>query len=406
LELANLAYRKVEGDSLMPDGGIVSSESLGTTAFNSLHETCDITDWSWSFGYMLMASGDAHWADRIEQMIFNALPGAVTKDFKQLQYFSSANQILASSTACPRIAPTRMSYRAAHETECCAGNVNRAMPNYVTRMWMRTDAGVAATLFGPSEISTEIDGQPVIIIEETDYPFREIISFKVKISKPATFALGLRIPEWCDAASVTVNGKPLDIAVTPGTFPTIKREFHNGDTVTLRLPMSVQLKDWFDGGAVSVQRGPLVYSLKIDEKRVESLHEPDAIRHFLKGNNVQGFPAVEFFPAGEWRFGMDATQKKTPGKFKVIESPMTDNPFLADNVPVRIEVPLCVLPQWEASWQPVLDPPPDDLKLAPKNPAALPDETEAQPAAEAKVMTLVPYGSTHLRLTTLPVVKV
>jgi hypothetical protein len=54
----------------------------------------------------------------------------------------------------------------------------------------------------------------------------------------------------------------------------------------------------------------------------------------------------------------------------------------------------------------VLDPPPDDLKLAPKNPAALPDETEAQPAAEAKVMTLVPYGSTHLRLTTLPVVKV
>jgi hypothetical protein len=60
LELANLAYRKVEGDSLMPDGGIVSSESLGTTAFNSLHETCDITDWSWSFGYMLMASGDAH----------------------------------------------------------------------------------------------------------------------------------------------------------------------------------------------------------------------------------------------------------------------------------------------------------------------------------------------------------
>jgi len=84
LELANLAYRKVESDSLMPDGGIVSQESMATTAFNSLHETCDLTDWSWSMGYMLMASGDAHWADRIEQMTFNALPGAVTKDFKQL----------------------------------------------------------------------------------------------------------------------------------------------------------------------------------------------------------------------------------------------------------------------------------------------------------------------------------
>jgi hypothetical protein len=406
LELANLAYRKVESDSLMPDGGIVSSESLGTTAFNSLHETCDITDWSWSFGYMLMASGDAHWADRVEQMIFNALPGAVTKDFKQLQYFSSANQILASDTACPRIAMTRMSYRAAHETECCAGNVNRAMPNYVTRMWMRMDGGLAATLFGPSEVSTEIDGQQVTITEETDYPFRESISFKIKIAKPTTFAFGLRIPEWCDAASMMVNGKPLDIVVASGRFLTLKREFHNGDEIELQVPMSVQLKDWFAGGAVSVQRGPLVYSLKIDEKRVESHRDPDAIRRVLKGNNVQGFPAIEFFPASEWRYGIDAAQKGAPDKFKVIESPMTENPFVADSVPIRIEVPLRVLPQWETAWQPVLEPPPTDLKQSPKNPAALPDEAGLQPAGESKRMILLPYGSTHLRLTTLPVIKI
>ena len=107
----------------MPDGCFVSSEHLNTTAFNSLHETCDITDWSWAFGYMLMASGDVHWADRIEQMTFNALPGVLTKDFKQVQYFSSANQVLCSDTACTTFAITRMSYRAAHETECCAGNV-------------------------------------------------------------------------------------------------------------------------------------------------------------------------------------------------------------------------------------------------------------------------------------------
>ncbi len=405
LELANLAYRKVEGDSLMPDGGIVSSESLGTTAFNSLHETCDITDWSWSFGHMLMASGDAHWADRIEQMIFNALPGAVTKDFKQLQYFSSVNQILASDTACPRIAPTRMSYRAAHETECCSGNVNRAMPNYVTRMWMRVNGGLAATLFGPSEVNTDINGQPVTITEETDYPFRETISFKIKISKSATFALGLRIPEWCKSAALTVNGRSPGVECQPGTFAVLKREFHDGDVAALRLPMNVQLKDWFNGGAVSVQRGPLVFSLKIDEKRVESERDPDAIRQVLKGNNIQGFPGLEFFPAGEWRYGMDADRKNAPDQFKVIESPMTENPFLAENVPLRIEVPLRVLPQWEPSWKPVLDPPPADLKLAPKNPNALPDEAGLQQPGAPQTMTLAPYGSTHLRLTTLPVIK-
>jgi hypothetical protein len=406
LELANLAYRKVEGDSLMPDGGIVSSENLGTTAFNSLHETCDISDWSWSFGYMLMAGGEAHWADRIEQMIFNALPGAVTKDFRQLQYFSSVNQVLASSTACPRLAPTRMSYRAAHETQCCPGNVNRAMPNYVTRMWMCTAEGLAATLFGPSEVSAIIDGQPVTVTEDTDYPFRDTISFNINIREPASFALSLRIPEWCAAASVTVNGQASPVQCQPGTFATLKDEFRNGDTIQLHLPMTVQLKDWFNGGAVSVERGPLVYSVKVDEKRVESQRDPDSIRRFLKGNDIQGFPAVEFFPASEWRYGIDAAQIGAAQNFKVIETPMTGNPFLAENVPMRIEVPLKVLPQWEASWTAVLDPPPADLKMSPRNPASLPTEAESQPVGESTTMALVPYGSTYLRLTTLPVIKV
>ncbi len=163
MELARLAYAKVVADSLMPDGGMVELEYLGTAAFDSLHETCDITDWSWSFGYMLIATGEGSWGDRIERATFNALPGAVTKDFKQLQYFSSANQVLASSTACTRVAVTRMSYRAAHETECCTGNVNRAMPNYVTRMWMGAEDGLAAVLYGPCVLQTKIHGHAVRI---------------------------------------------------------------------------------------------------------------------------------------------------------------------------------------------------------------------------------------------------
>jgi uncharacterized protein len=354
---------------------------------------------------MLMAGGEAHWADRIEQMIFNALPGAVTKNFKQLQYFSSANQVLASSTACPRIAPTRMSYRAAHETPCCSGNVNRAMPIYVARMWMRMEGGLAATLFGPSEVSADINGQRVTITEETDYPFRETISFKIKMAKPAAFAFGLRIPEWCDAAQLRINGKPAIEAVKAGTFSILKREFRDGDTVELQLPMNVCRKEWFDGNGVSIERGPLVYSLKIDEKRVESERDPEAIRRVLKGNNIQGFPAVEFFPVSEWRFGIEAAPKVTLDKFKVIESPMLENPFLSDSVPVKIEVPVRALPQWEAAWKPVLESPPADFKLAPKNPATLPDKTQMQAVGEIKIMTFVPYGSTHLRLTTLPLIK-
>jgi len=87
LLLAERAYQKILDNNLMADGGIVSSEHLDKPSFFSVHESCDITDWSWSLGYLFMATGDARYADLIERTTFNALPGAVTKEFKQLQYF-------------------------------------------------------------------------------------------------------------------------------------------------------------------------------------------------------------------------------------------------------------------------------------------------------------------------------
>jgi hypothetical protein len=404
VELARLAYAKVAADSLMPDGGMVSSEYLGTAAFDSLHETCDITDWSWSFGYMLMATGEGSWGDRIERATFNALPGAVTKDFKQLQYFSSANQVLASSTACTRVAVTRMSYRAAHETECCTGNVNRAMPNYVTRMWMGAEDGLAAVLYGPCVLQTKIHGHAVRITEETEYPFGDTVKLRVKLALAQTFSLHLRIPEWCAEATILINGKASSVAAVAGSFAVVRREFRDGDTVSLRLPMKVAVEPWFDGAAGVVRRGPLVYSLKIEERRVESLQEPEAIRRVLKGNNVEGFPAVEFFPESEWRYGMDSALAGMPEKIQVHESPVPANPYLAESVPVRLTAPLRAVPGWAAEWKPVIEPPSDDLKLAAKNPAELPGEEERDSPGAVEAMTLVPYGATHLRLTTLPVI--
>jgi hypothetical protein len=204
---------------------------------------------------------------------------------------------------------------------------------------------------------------------------------------------------------VKINGKSSGIYSKAGTFAMLKREFHDGDKIELQLPMSVQLKEWFAGGAVSVERGPLVYSLKIDEKRVEIQRDSDFIRRVLKQNNIQGYPAVEFYPQSEWRYGIEAAQKNAPEKFKAVESPMTENPFLAEHAPVRIEINLRALPQWAADWQPVMEPPPVDLKQSPKNPASLPGETEIQTVGASKTLTFLPYGATHLRLTTLPVIK-
>lgn len=394
LRLARRAYQKVVDYSLMPDGGFVSAEYLGPSAFDSVHESCDITDWSWSLGYLLMASGDAPWADLVERATFNALPGAVTKDFRQLQYFSAVNQLVLALTnhATPHN-PTRMAYRAAHDTECCTGNINRAMPNYVTRLWMRSaDGGLAAVYYGPCEVTATVGRQPVTVTEETDYPFRDSIRFRVKTTKPVSFALHCRIPQWCTNASIQVNGQPLRAPLQPGTFAPIRRQFRDGDLVELNLPMPVRVESWFSNQTVCVTRGPLVYSLKIAERRVEHTRDPDEVRPLLRGHEIRGFPAVEFYPESEWRYGWPAWLKTNLTNIQVIESAMTDNPFVAEQTPVRLQAPLGRLPDWSAT---------NGFGSVPP----LPDAEQLRAEAKPVSVTLVPYGATHVRLTTLPVVE-
>ncbi|MCF0197686.1 MAG: glycoside hydrolase family 127 protein, partial [Bacteroidaceae bacterium] len=93
LDLAMNCERKLERDHLLPDGVPTSAEYTEGDDIDIAHETCDIVDYTWSLGYFLTVTGEAEWADRIEQAMFNAAEGCITKDFRSLQYFSSLNQI-------------------------------------------------------------------------------------------------------------------------------------------------------------------------------------------------------------------------------------------------------------------------------------------------------------------------
>lgn len=404
LQLTTQAYGKVVEDSLMPDGGIVSSENLSTSAFDSLHESCDITDWSWSMGYCLMATGDTRWADIIERTIFNALPGALTKDFKQLQYFSGVNQVIATSLSNHKpFSSTRMSYRAAHDTECCAGNISRAMPNYISRQWMKTGTnGLAAILYGPSELTTTIGGQQITILQETEYPFRETIDFKIQSAHRVQFTMKFRIPGWCHSAQLQVNGKPINSQMSAGSFASVSRRFSDGDSIRLILPMKLEIEEWYKGQAVSLVRGPLVFSLAIDEKRVEILKDNPKLENQLKGNLIQGFPAVEFYPESEWRYGLDTSVLNDARGFRVVESPMTDNPFLAGQAPLHLEIRLRHLPDWNSSWVSVPKPLDSGDQPVIKTPRSLPSVAERERIGELSMKRMDLYGATHLRLTTLP----
>lgn len=250
-----------------PSGVPSSNEFLSGRDPLQGFETCVTADLLWSLGYFVKADGSVRYADRMEKIAYNALPGAVTKDFTGLQYLSSTNQIVCSpfsnSSHFQYAESSWRQYKPKHFPQCCPGNVHRAMPNFVMRMWMQdaqTEAPVAM-LYGPSSFAFAYKNTSIRIEEVTDYPFSETIEFRFHTERPVEMPFSFRIPHWCAGASAARNGQPLALTLTAGTLVTYTDVWKEGDIFALTLPMPIVLKRdrqwcWFE-------RGPLTFAYAV-----------------------------------------------------------------------------------------------------------------------------------------------
>lgn len=400
LDAAINGFRKLDRDHMLIDGCPSSNECLAGKNPRVAHETCVVSSYSWGAGYMLMITGNTKWADKIERIIFNAGIGSVTKDFKANQYHSSPNQIISTSKSSHNCqSPSRrMQYRPGFMTQCCSANVNRFLPNYVLRMWLKDcSGGLVAALYGPSEISAKVgdDKQKVTIVERTDYPFSEEIEFEIQTEGKVCFPLQLRIPGWCQRASLSLNGKLMNIETKAGSFVKLDRQFSNNDKIVLSLPMQPKLSFWQEGG-IGIERGPLAYSLLIKEDRQIETDPP--LSGDVKAH--KDFPAWNIMPASPWNYALDVSynQEKLEKEVEIIHQPMVDNPWAIGASPIRLRVPARRLPDWKPELESLCD---EDGTLedgirTPRLPAPV------LPAGEVEKITLVPLGSTCIRLTIFP----
>jgi beta-glucosidase len=380
--------RKLERDQLLPDGVPSSAEVILDRKPTTSHETCDITDYTWTLGYFLMTTGNGKWADMIEKAVFNAGPGAVTKDFKALQYFSSVNQFIATGNSNNNWffhGSTWMAYRPTHQTECCAGNVHRFMPNYVSRMWMRGKGGaLVAALYGPSEITVQLpDGKNCTVKEETAYPYNGEIEFSFSMDGKSTFPFSFRIPGWCTSAKVTVDGKPYEGSMAPGEFVTLNREFHNGSKIKVSFQMETLLRNE-PGQGVYVQRGPLIYSYAIPENKVEDKEVYANMYGKVPGN--PDFKCWSITPSGPWNFAMCADSVSFSKEAKTSVHIKKGYPLDPGNAPVTVTVPVKRI-EWQL----------DSSRFTPAIPKDIVYKSD-----KVEYIKLVPYGSTELRLTVFP----
>lgn len=425
------AYEKVQQEHLLADGLHSAAEAMEGHDALASHETCNITDYTWSLGHLLQITGDARFADQIERVIFNALPGTITKDFKSLQYFSCPNQLIATHTSNHNRmsrGDNRMAFRPGHPVQCCTGNIQRAMPNFVERMWMRrldSDGQaheMVAALFSPGRVDTQVMGVPLTIQEDTRYPFEETIRFTLTPEHAVRFAFTVRIPGWCRQPGIAINGQPLAEELTPGSFYSMEREWRPGDQVMLSLPFALALKRWPQGG-VSLEYGPLTLSLPVAapleiDTTDDSAQVPAEFRLSDRSSqqNMPGFPCYHLLPASAWAYALAVDEDTLEQQAKVTWNPPHDFPLDLENPALRVSVPARqvkdwvltetnqvtrALPSFENGEFRMIERQVDGpFTLTPPlpDPESLPEHlTEA-----VEWIDLVPYGNTLLRLTVFP----
>lgn len=361
-------------------------------------ETCGLVEQMLSDEILFGITGDVMWADHCEEVAFNSYPASTTADFRALRYFVAPNMTLGDrENKHPGIAnegPFFLMNPLSHR--CCQHNHSHGWPYFVEHLWMATpDNGVCAALYSASSATMKVgDGTTVTLREETHYPFDEQVRFTLTTPKSVRFPFYLRVPGWCTDASVQINGQPVDVKAEAGRFLRIERDWKTGDTVTYRMPMRLTVRTWTKNHhSVSVDYGPLTFSLKIAERYAACDSTTTAVwdAKWRQDADTSKWPAIEIFPASEWNYGLSLDAADPAASFTLRKKawPADDFPFTLEGVPMEMTVKARKIPEWTL----------DRYGLC----SVLQDSPAFSEQPEETV-TLVPMGAARLRIAAFPTV--
>ena len=369
----------------VPGGGFAGDENTrpGKDDPRQGFETCGIVEYMHTHEMMTRISGDPTWADRAEELAFNSLPAALTPDHGGIHYITAPNlvEINASGTAgqFDNHFPMLTFKPGIHDYRCCPHNYGMGWPYYAEESWLATsDKGVAASLYAASDVSVKVgDGTLVKWSETTDYPFADTINFKLTAPKSVRFPFYLRIPRWAQNAQIQLNGKAVKVNATPLSYVVLHRQWRNGDTVSLRLPMRIAVKEWNQNeDSRSVSYGPLWFSLDMGEA-------------WERAGGTDDWPEYHVKAVRPWNYGLPADIQASD--FEIVRPvAVSDQPFTPATAPIRLRVKARRVPGWEADSQGIARP----LQESP----ALSHEP-------LQTVSLLPMGAARLRISSFPTVS-
>jgi uncharacterized protein len=191
-------------------------------------------------------TGDARWMDAYERSMFNCRLG--TQNAQGLkQYFF------------PLAAGYWRAYGSPDESFwCCTGTGVEEFAKFSDTVYFRRGSDIFVNQFIASALDWKDEGFG--LEQVTNFPHEQGTLLKIKTARPGMRTIHVRIPGWVDgSAQVRINGRLLEATSDSGSYLSIHKNWENGDTIAVTLPMGLHQEQLPGDVSISAPMyGPLV----------------------------------------------------------------------------------------------------------------------------------------------------
>jgi len=217
---------------------------------------------------MLKIEAKGEYGDVMERALYNTVLSGMALDGKSFFYVNPLEvypEACEKNPATEHVKPVRQKW---YSCSCCPPNIARLLMSLGQYIYTAGKDSIYTHLYIGGKAEFDLDGTPVELTQETNYPWDGNAALKVTGFTEKEFTLALRIPGWCRNFKLSVNGKVLEAGVDISMgYTKIKRIWKDGDTVEISMDMPAELiqanpKVRADAGKVAIVRGPLVYCLE------------------------------------------------------------------------------------------------------------------------------------------------
>ena len=321
---------------------------------------------------VLAETGDNSIADRIERIAFNLIPAAfdgvgAVEDVmtpNQVEVSCDGNEYLADSKYGNAYVSSRLTKGAI--------SMLSAYPIFMRSVCFERDGELDFKCYAPCTIDTTIDGKHIRIKEETGYPFRNTIIFKVESAEgDPELKINFRVP-YGTSMQLVSGGQ---VVATGTTDISVKCVLKTGSTFMLKLDIPLLVRENYDK-SLTMMKGNLIMASKLAEEMKETA-------------TYKGVYKVKFLK--KWTFAPIVGKRKHGSVRRLFDSEevivnnITENPFSGQIPPFELRVRSKNVTDWDYDGKGI-------VKM-PKKPEF---------SEESMARLYVPFGCTKIRISQFP----